>query len=168
MDHTQDINIVELWLRKDTVRWVSGALAGLFAGLVAICFAMLLAVMSGAEFWYPVKLMATMVLGSSATVLGAHMGAILTGFILFELLSVLLGVIYAHFTASNSLSVLLGIGLVWGMFSWIFIWNLFFQSFKTIFAANVSSGAVFPICMVFGLALTSVGFFDRAIRGTDL
>jgi len=172
MNPTQDLNedmdIVGLWLRKDPIRWVSGALAGATSGLIAIVLAMLLTSMSRLEFWFPVKLIGAIALGPSATVVGSNFGAIITGFILFEIMTMVLGAAYAHFARTSFLPALLGMGLVWGAFTWIFIWNLFFQSFKAIFAAQVSSGAAFVVCMVFGMGLTAVAFFDRAIRGKDL
>lgn len=164
---TEDQDIVALWLRYDPIRWAAGAASGLFAGLVAVFFAMILSSLGGQEFWFPIKLIATIILGPSATVLGAHFGAIATGLILFEVLAMFFGVVYAHFARTNCLRALLGVGLTWGAFSWIFIWNLFSQSFKPIFNANVSSGAAFAVCMIYGLSLTSVAFFDRAIRGND-
>ncbi|MCM2276922.1 MAG: hypothetical protein NDJ89_02455 [Oligoflexia bacterium] len=158
------MNLIETFLRRDPTRWIAGALAGAFAGLIALVFAMLVAAVGGQEFWFPVKLMATIVLGPEATYLGAHFGAILGGLLVFEVLSVIFGVLYANFARTNSLQALLLIGLVWGTFSWIFLWNLFLQSFRPILAAEVSSAAAFPVCLVFGVALTSVAFFDRVIR----
>lgn len=165
MKNSNDMNIVALWLRVDKVRWISGLLAGLLAGAMALVFAMVLCVASGREFWYPAKLMASILMGTDATAVGGQFGMILCGFILFEALASFLGFVYAHFTATNNTQALLAVGLTWAAFSWIFIWNLFFQSFSTIFAAALPSGAVFAVCLVYGLSLTSVGFFDRAMRG---
>jgi hypothetical protein len=50
-------------------------------------------------------------------------------------------------------------GLVWGTFSWIFLWNLFMQSFRTIYVAQIPSASVFAIWMTFGISLTSLAFF---------
>jgi hypothetical protein len=163
-----DMNLVERWLRFDAKRWIAGILAGVFAGAVALAIAGLIASATGFEFWFPAKVMATIVQGSHATEYGSGFGAILSGIILFEAICVFFGIIYAHFTATNSLPALLGIGLVWGAFSWIFIWNLFLQSFYTIFVMSLSAAAAFPVCIAYGLSLTSVAFFDRAIRGGDL
>lgn len=165
IDTTGDINIVALWLRKDTTRWTAGILGGLMAGAVAMAFAMILSSIGGREFWYPAKLMAAIVSGPEATALGAHFGAILGGFVVFEILCAFFGFVYAHFTVTNHLPALLGMGLVWAAFSWIFIWNLFLHSFKVIFNASLPSVAALAVCLVYGLALTSVSFFDRAMRG---
>ncbi|MEO5970476.1 MAG: hypothetical protein ABIQ95_11165 [Bdellovibrionia bacterium] len=160
-----EYNLVEMWLRKDPVRWIAGALAGLFAGVVAMAVAALIASSIGLEPVFPLKLIGTILLGPSATEIGVTGGAI-TGAIIFESITLFLGVIYAHFVGSNKMSALLPMGLVWGVFSWIFIWNLFLQSFRPIFVARVSSSPVFLICIVFGLALASVKLFDRVLRGT--
>ena len=159
-----DNNLVEIWLRKDPVRWLSGILAGILSGIVTTVAAMALANHFGLEHWFPVKLFATITLGSSALDMGMNTGPLLAGFLTIEAISVFFGFIFGHFTGTNSMKALLPMGLVWGAFSWIFIWNLFLQSFTTILAARISSGAVFPICMVFGLMMASVALFDKAFR----
>jgi hypothetical protein len=160
-----EFNLVEMWLRKDPTRWIAGAFAGLFAGLGALVVGMIISTSAGFEIWFPVKLMATPLLGPSATEFGMQTGVILTGLISFEALCLFLGFVYAHFTGSNLMAALLPMGLVWGIFSWIFIWNLFMQSFQPIFAARIPSGAAFPVCITFGILLASVAFFDRSLRG---
>ena len=159
-----DINLIELWLRKDPTRLMAGAMAGLFAGLLSICVAGLMAKSGGSEFWFPIKVAALPVLGGSATEYGMHMKAIVLGLVIHEFISMVLGMIYSHFVATNAMPALLGGGFVWGIFSWIFIQNLFIQSFTDVFAAHLSSGAAFLPLMIFGLSLSSVAFFDRAIR----
>lgn len=159
-----EYNLVEMWLRRDPIRWVAGVLAGLLAGTLTLGFAGWVAQQSGFEFFFPVKLMATTVLGPSATAFDAPINSIYLGAGVFYALAALLGFVFAHFTGVNSLYALLPMGLVWGIFSWIFIWNLFLQSFRPIFAAQLSSGLVLPICLVFGLSLASVAFFDRVMR----
>jgi hypothetical protein len=156
-----EYNLVEMWLRKDPVRWIAGALAGLFAGAVAMGLASFISSSIGLEPLFPVKLIGTVLLGPSATEIGVTNGAI-TGAILFESITLFLGMIFSHFVGSNKMSALLPMGLVWGVFSWI----LFLQSFRPIFVARVSSSPVFLICIVFGLALASVKLFDRVLRGS--
>lgn len=159
-----EYNLVEMWLRKDPIRWISGALAGLLAGVVAMVVAAAFAQSVGMELWFPVKLMGTIILGPSATDIDTTVG-IVTGGLVFEGLCAFLGMVYAHFTGTNSLGALLPMGLVWGTFSWIFIWNLFMQSFRPIYAAHIPSGPVFAVCIAFGLALASVKVFDSILRG---
>ncbi len=163
----EDYNLVETWLRKDPSRWAAGFLAGLFAGVVALGLASIISVMAGKEFTFAVKLMATPLLGSFATEAGTQAAAVIAGFILFEAICAFWGLVFAHFTQTNHLSSLLAMGLVWGLFSWIFIWNLFLQSFDPIFWAQISAGAVFPICLAYGISLTSVAFFDRIMGGDN-
>jgi hypothetical protein len=160
-----EYNLVEMWLRKDPVRWIAGAFAGLFAGAVAMGVAMLIASQIGLEPLFPAKLIGTILLGPSSTEIGVMNGAI-TGGILFECLTLFWGVVYSHFVGSNKLGALLPMGLVWGLFSWVFIWNLFLQSFRPIFNAHVSSGPVFFVCLAFGFSLASVKLFDQILRGT--
>lgn len=155
---------VENWLRRDPVRWLSGALAGLFSAILTSLLAMILASSSGLQSGFPLKLFGTILIGPVATDIHLSEGAV-SGAILFGILCIFLGIVFAHFVYTNSIPSLLAMGLVWGIFSWIFIWNLFMQSFKPIFAAQIPSTAVFPVCILFGLALASVSFFDRIFRG---
>ncbi len=165
MDDTGDINLVELWLKWDPKRWIAGALAGAFAGIVLLGAGMLLALAFGNEVWFPVKVAALPVLGGAATEFGMNLGSILTGLIVTEAVAVFLGIVFAQFVPTNSFTALAGMGVVWGVFGWIFIHNLFIQSFRPVFAAQLSPAAAFPVWLAFGLALTSVAFFDRTLRG---
>lgn len=160
----EDTDIVAGWLIADKTRWIAGVMAGLFAGLVALGFAGVLAIAGGLEFWFPIKIMGSWILGASATELGFKLGAIIAGLVIVEALSAFWGAVYAHFVKTDSLGSLLAMGVVWGTFGWIFHWNLYFHSIKPILAANISPGAVFPVFMVWGMALTVVSFFDRAMR----
>ena len=161
-------NLVQMWLRKDPVRWIAGLLAGAFAGGFAIGIAMMLASCYGLEIWFPLKLIATAALGPEATEIGPEMdSAAFLGGMIWEGVCAFLGFVYAHFTYTNVIPELLGMGLTWGTFSWIFIWNLFLQSFHSIHTAQISSAAVFPVCIGFGLALSSVALFDRIFRGAS-
>ena len=162
----EDFNLVEAWLTRDTTRWIAGVMAGLFAGLVALGLGMVMSAVSGMEIWFPIKLMATIILGSTATELGPQLGAILVGFVLFEAICAFWGFVYAQFVRTNQLGALLAMGVVWGLFSWILTWNLFMHSFKTIMAADISPAATFPVCIAYGVSLTVVVFFDRAMRGS--
>ena len=156
-------NFVTNWLRRDPIRWISGGLAGLFSAFVAMAIAMFFASSAGLQSWFPLKLFGTILLGPSATDVKFAQGAI-TGGILFAALCIFLGMVFAHFVYTNAFGALLAMGLVWGLFSWIFIFNLFMQSFKPVLAAHVPPTVAFPICVLFGLALSSVSLFDRLIR----
>src|SRR5690242_9406514 len=122
-----DMNLVEMWLRRDPSRWLAGLLAGLAAGAFAMGVAMLLSAVFGTEAWFPVKLAATPFLGAEATEIGQGFGAVLTGFLAHEILCAFFGFVFAHFVFTNSVPALLGMGLVWAAFSWVFLWNLFSQ-----------------------------------------
>jgi hypothetical protein len=163
-EQEQDLNLVAIWLRKDPVRWSAGVLAGLFAGLISLIFAMALASVSGVEIWYPVRLAALPFLGNIASALDSSSG-IIVGFIVYEAICAALGLFYAHVAATNSFPALLGAGFTFGAFSWIFIFNLFSQSFKDVYAMRIAPGPAFLVMMVFGFSLVSVSFFDRLLRG---
>jgi len=157
-------NLVEIWLRRDPTRWFAGALAGLFAGAVAMLVSVgITSSFSNYEPWFPIKLMGTIALGASSTEIGQSQG-IIAGILVFEILSLFWGFVYAHFTGTNRLFALLPMGLVWGIFSWIFLWNLFLQSVKPIVAAHVPTACVLLICVTYGLTLSSVSVFDRILR----
>lgn len=161
-----DINLTDIWLRKDPARWIAGVMAGLLAGAAALLVAGILSSGPYSDFWFPAKLMATTVLGPEATEIGSHMSAVVVGIVVFELICAFFGVLFAHFTGTNLMAALLPMGVVWGIFSWIFVWNLFLQSSRSIFAAQIPSSGVFPVCIVYGLTLASVAFFDRMFRGS--
>jgi hypothetical protein len=63
--------------------------------------------------------------------------------------------------------ILLGMGLTWGAFSWIFLNNLFSPSFLDIRAIKIPNSAAFFVWMVYGVALTSVAYFDKAVRANE-
>ena len=158
-----EYNLVEIWLRRDPIRWLAGVLGGLVAGVIAMLVGMFIATSVGMEATFPIKLLGTTVLGASSTELNQIQGAVV-GFLVLEFICVFWGVVFAHFTGTNSLKALLPMGLVWGTFSWIFIWNLFLPSFKTIFAAQISAGAALPVCLAYGLGLSTISFFDSSLR----
>lgn len=167
MPYDNDLNVVEIWTRIDPVRWFAGAIAGVVAGGLSLFFAMFLSVISGRDIWFPAKLLATTVLGASATALDAGAGAILVGVLVYEGICTFWGVVYAHFTGTNSIPSLLAMGLAWSAWHWVFTWCLFLQSFRTIFIA-VSTYTYLPvlfICLVYGLSMSTVSFFDQMLRG---
>jgi hypothetical protein len=159
-------DIVALWLKYDPIRWIAGAAAGVTAGVMSLAFAMLLSKIYGFELFYAARIPALPILGSAAMEYTNGMG-IFVGVAFHLALSALLGFVYAHFTATNAMTRLLGAGFVWGIFSWIFITNLFAQSFPDVAAVGYSRGAAIFVNLVFGLSLTSVAFFDQALRSSS-
>lgn len=166
--HEEDFDIVAVWLRKDPIRWIAGAAAGVFAAVVALSFAMLLSKVGGMELWFPIKMAAIPVMGAKAMEFGAHPLVLIVGLLTASMVSALLGFVYAHFTGTNEMPTLLGSGFVWGTFAWIFILNLFVQSIPEINWLGLPKGPGFFILQVWGLSLPSVAFFDRSIRGSEL
>jgi hypothetical protein len=159
-----EMNLVELWLRRDPARWIAGVLTGLVAGLIALVLAMVLSAIGGRELWFPAKLFGAILLGTPVTAAGTGFGAVIVGLILYEAICGFFGFVFAHFVPTNSVRALLMMGLVWAAFSWIFLWNLFLPSFNAFLWANVSSGVAFPICLAFGLSLALLSVFDRSSK----
>jgi hypothetical protein len=159
-----DINLVESWLTPDPTRWIAGIISGLIAAAVAIAVGMILSVAHGYEIWFPVKLLGTILVGPGATDFGSVPGLI-AGLAVWGIGGAFWGFAYAQFTRTNSFAGLLGMGVTWGLFTWIFEWNLFMRSFRSILAADIPSSAAFPVCLAFGVALVVLGFVDRALRG---
>jgi hypothetical protein len=159
-----DTPLVEIWLRRDPVRWMAGVLGGVTAGVVGFLVAGVLSKFGGLDLTYPLRIAAMPVVGGMATDLSSGMGPVILGLVIHLGLCAVLGGIFAHFTGTNSMKALLGYGLTWGIFAWIFIFCLFAQSFKDIFAARVPAGPAFFAHIAFGLGLMSVGFFDSAFR----
>jgi hypothetical protein len=161
-------SLTEVFLRRDPVRWIAGGMAGAFAGLVGIGVAVIIAVIFGHEAWFPIKAAAVPVLGYHATEFGFHVGRILVGFGLIEAICIAQGIVYGHVTSTNSPGPLLAVGLVFAAFSWVFIFNLFTQSFPEFYALQLSPGAAFFAIVAFGISLSSLCFFDRMVRGRPL
>ncbi|MEK7690218.1 MAG: hypothetical protein AAB425_04280 [Bdellovibrionota bacterium] len=160
-----DENIVEVWLRRDPVRWMAGLAGGLLSGLVMLLAAMISAKVAQVDALFPIKVAAVPLLGAGATEFAAKGSVLAVGLFTHLFLCAVLGVVFAHFTgAVRTVKGLLGYGLVWGVFAWIFIFNLFVQAFTEIFALQLPSGLALPIHLLFGLTLASVAWFDQMFR----
>ncbi len=165
MQNTEDdIDLVAYWTKKDPARWIAGVMAGLLAGIVAMAFAGVLGIVGGGDVLIGVKVGALPIMGGKALEAGVHMPTLIAGFVTLEALAAFLGFVFAHFAFTNRLSMLFGMGLTWAAFTWVFIINLFSQSFRDVFVADFSRGGAFFVCCAFGLSLTSVAFFDRLVR----
>lgn len=159
-----DPDIVAIWLRRDPARWMAGALAGVVASVAMILVGMILCRAFGMDMWFPVKIAAIPFLGASAMEYTST-GGIFTGIIAIEIFSVFWGVLFGHFTGTNRFWPLFGVGLTWGAFTWIFWINLYLQSFRAIYVANIPRGGAFFVCLAWGIAFTSISIFDRMIKG---
>lgn len=157
----EDTLLVAHWLKFDVARLLSGLVAGVFAGAAALLVSMVLCLKVGYEGSFAIKLFATLLHGPAATEYGSHSVGFLSGLVLFEFLCGFWGMVYAHFVFTQKWSGLLAMGVVWGLFSWIFQWNLFLQSFHTIYAVHIPAQAAFPVCLTYGVALSSLGFFSN-------
>lgn len=168
--HTEndgETNLVETWLTFDLPRVIAGFLAGIFAGIIMAIVAGGFATMGGLEFFYPIKLAASPLLGDNALNLGIWPGVLAVGALTHLFLCGILGAIFAHFTQTNAVIPLLGAGFMWGTFAWIFINNLFSKSFQQVMAAHVPAGAAFFIHLAFGFSLVSIRVFDRWVCGRN-
>lgn len=157
-------NLTDVWLRKDPVRWVAGALAGCVGGAAMLLFSIILAKLAGMDGLYLVKLAASPWVGDAAMEYSPSPMVLIAGGVQLAILFSFLGATFAHFAATNALPALLGLGLSWGAFGWVFITNLFSQSYRPVVVAEVPRGFAFFAWMVFGIGLTSVAFFDRTLR----
>lgn len=160
-----DHNLVEMWTRKDPVAWTAGIMGGLVAGVVAAAVGGLIAKRHGLEFLFPVKFAGLPILGNSATAYTSSAGLIVGGVCFFGL-AAFLGFLYSHFANPKAFVARLGMGFVWGTFSWIFIGNLYMQSWFDVRAVNMPNSATFFVTLAYGLSLISVGMFDSIIRGS--
>ncbi len=161
-----DSNLVDKWLRFDPVRWVSGIISGVFAGFVAAGVASIVAKSMGLGSLFPLKYMALPVLGAGALESGFHLSAVIAGAAVLMSICGFWGLIYSHFTFTNAKGSLFGMGIAWGLFSWIFLNNLYSPSFRDIFAVQFSNWWALLFCLTYGVSLMSVAFFDRFFRGS--
>ena len=137
-DEEGEMNLVSTWLVFDLPRTIAGALAGIFAGLVAWTFAGFLAKSAGYEFWYPFKIPALVFYGRDALTYGTT-SAILVGTLFHSFICAVLGMVYSHFVKSNRMDALLGAGIMGGTFSWVFINNLFVRSILNVLELNIQN-----------------------------
>lgn len=158
------MDLVALWLVFDLPRTIAGALAGITAGLIALVFAAFLAKAGGYEFWYPFKIPAAPILKNDALTYGLT-PAIVIGTIVHSAICAVLGMVYSHFVKWNKLSALLACGFMWGTFSWVFINNLFVNSFQNIRELDIPKGAAFFVLLVFGFSLSTLKIYDRILCG---
>jgi hypothetical protein len=162
-----DYNIVTLWTTIDVTRWIAGCIAGVIAACIAAVVAGAFASSGGFEFLFPVKLLGTALLGREATAYGSTSGLI-AGVLVFGFITVFWGFVFGHFVRTNKFLSLLGMGVTWGLFSWVFVWNLFLHSVKAISASNMSSGPALAICLSYGLGMMSIAVVDKVIRPQPL
>jgi hypothetical protein len=158
-----DYNIVALWTSVDVTRWIAGVIAGVIAGCIAATVAGMIATSQGYEFLFPVKLLGTALLGREATAYG-NVAGLLAGIIVWGVFTVGWGFVFGHFVRTNHFFSLLGMGFTWGVFSWVFTWNLYLHSVKAISASNIPPGPAFAVCLAYGFGMMTIGLVDKAIR----
>lgn len=159
-----EINLVEKWIRIDLHRWKAGILTGLVAGLIAVILGGIVSALGGGQFFFPLKFLASPFMGPEATALTNGFFTLLVGFLFIEVLSAFLGFIFSHFVFTSHLPSLLGMGLAWGAFSWVFLWNLFLPSFKPVLWQNLSAGIGFFLCIAYGLSFALVGTLEKNLK----
>jgi hypothetical protein len=92
------------------------------------------------------------------------MSSVLAGMIFLGALGAFWGFVWGHFVFATRPLALVGMGLTWGAFSWVFLWNLLLPSFRSIHNAHISPAAAFFVCIAFGLGMISVSVILKAIR----
>ena len=155
-----EIRVVQIWTNPRPSRIIAGALAGLFAGTVMQIFGVIYCAIRGFDLTMPMKIPGLVVIGREA--LGFHsFPGIVAGLAVFYALTAFLGAVYAHMTGVNHRFTLFGVGLTWGIFSWVFITNLFLPAFHAYREADLPRAIMFFAWLVFGVSLMSVSFFDK-------
>jgi len=162
----REANLVEIWIRKDPIRWLAGALGGIFAIAVMIGFAMIAnkLLVGGHDMLAPLKIPVTVIMGGDAMNYESTPLVLLAGVFLYSLLGAFLGVAFAHLTGTNNKAALFGMGITWGIFGWIFLENLFSKSWQPIKILEIPATWGFLGWVLFGVSLMSVGFFDQMLR----
>jgi len=155
-----ETNLVAHWIKMNPRRVFAGAIAGLFAGGVMLLFAMILSSMAGEAFLAPARLSAIPLLGADAMTEGNFAGLVV-GVVFHEVLCLVLGMLFGHFVYTHDRKSLLGLGATWGIFSWIFLNNLFFNAWREVYvSAQGSNGRMFFACVAFGLCLSVISVLD--------
>jgi hypothetical protein len=154
-------NLVELLCNFRAARIRAGILAGIVAGIAMIVYGMIYCAINGVDITAPMKIAGLPILGNSAMAYGSATG-IAVGLAAFFAYSIFHGMTYAHVTGGNRRGALFGMGLTWAAYSWIFVTCLFMPAFRSYYEAEIPRGVMFFAWIVWGLALMSVRFFDRA------
>lgn len=163
-DLENDVNVVALWTSVDKARWAAGLVSGWIAGAIAMIVGGVISVAHGYQFSFPVKLLGTVLAGSSATAYGSSTG-FMAGVVVVAVICGFWGFVYGHFVRSNTLATFLGMGFTWGAFLWIFDWNLFLHSVKSISASEVPPAPALAVCMAYGFGMSVIGIVDPILRG---
>lgn len=154
-------NLVELLCNFRAVRLRAGVLAGIFAGIMMLAFGMIYCAVKGIDITAPFKIAALPILGNAAMAYGSMTG-IAVGLAAFFAYSIFFGAAYAHVTGGNHRGALLGMGLTWAAFSWVFVTCLFMPAFRSYYEAEIPRGVMFFAWITWGLALMSVMWFDKS------
>ena len=154
-------NLVALLWNFRAVRLKAGMLAGIFAGTMMLVFGMIFCAAKGLDVTAPLKIAALPFLGNAAMEYGSGTG-IVVGLIAFFIYTIFHGMTYSHVTGGNHRGALLGMGLTWGVFSWVFVTCLFMPAFRSYYEAEIPRGVMFFAWMVWGLSLQSVKWFDKS------
>ena len=157
-----EYNFLDTWMTFNGRRWLAGVMAGIFAGLAMVIFGSIICASKGVDVTFPAKVGALPWLGAECLEFGS-VKAIVIGLLSHLSLSALLGATYAHFTGVNNPKALFGMGITWGIFSWIFIHNLMARSIPAYRTADLPTGIMFFAWLVFGVSLMSVAVFDRLL-----
>ncbi len=155
-----EFNLVEMWNTFRAERIRAGFFAGIFASVMMLIFGMIYCAATGRDILAPMKIAALPFMGGAAMTYGMGPGLAL-GTVVFFILMIFLAIVYAHFTGVNDRKGLLGMGVTWGAFGWVFITNLMAPSFRGYLTADIPRGVMFFAWMVYGVSLCSVAWFDK-------
>lgn len=141
--------------RSTPERLWRGAIAGMLAGLIMLLFTAASLRISGPGFWAPLKLAAGAVLGENATASGGFaLGPVALGFLLWLLISALLGALYGLLFRGMPISPSLVImGPIYGFLIWIIAFLVFLPRFDPLLIRQFTPWALFVGDLIFGLAL---------------
>ena len=155
-----EYRVVEMWSQPRLARLRAGAMAGIVAGVAMLLFGMIYCLIRGIDVMAPMKISALPFLGNPAMAYGSASG-LAVGLIAFFSMASVSGMVYAHFTGVNNRKGLLGVGITWAAFSWVFLSCLFLPANRAYYAADIPKGVMFFAWIVFGLSLSSVAWFDK-------
>jgi hypothetical protein len=156
----EDAPIVEHWLKFHPQRFFLGGLSGILAAWGALIVGGLLCLFSEMDPFTPATVLGTILLGSKSMTIGSTTGLV-AGLLVAALIGGFWGLVYAQMTYTNRFFPLLLVGLTWGIYSWIFTWNLFLQSFLDVYSAELPTSAALLVCLAYGFFLTMLGPLDE-------